>query len=292
MGRWLAAMALVALTVTALTVSAAARPTQPSLCNAASVRYEWNKGARGFPWVTAGPARARLEGWLYSYPQLLRHARVNQSDRLVLRAGVEEKIFWFSRRWGGSRLTVVGRRVDGQGSFRQRFRAAHGSGAYPSGLRIPAAGCWALTLTTDGWSRRLVVEAVDLPAEGTCDASPVDATGWARLTPLRSRLVAGLGWRTPEGGALLYTGGRTPTGGNTKVLWRTDDFDGRVSGELDLVGAGLDGTASVSQRLATVGGGYWPSIVVIPEPGCWLLTARVGAVPAAAGILVVRVVDP
>ena len=37
--------------------------------------------------------------------------------------------------------------------------------------------------------------------------------------------------------------------------------------------------------------GYWPSIPVVPNPGCWLFTVRIGGLQGgAAGIVVARVV--
>lgn len=284
---------LLALPATA-GIGALQEPGRATSCAAALVRYDSNRHAQGAPWIVAGPGRSRLEGYLYRYREYLGDGRVNRSETVVLRAGVEEKIGWFSKRWGGSRLHISGRRIDGSGSFSRRFRAMPGAGFYPSGILIPAAGCWQLTLRTEGWVRRLVIEAVVPAPTGTCDATPGDETGSVVLTPRRSGIAAGLGWRTPEGGALLYTGGRTPDGGNTKVLWRwTRDVSVFTGGELVLHATQLDGPGAFTQRLRQVTPtGYWPSIVVVPNPGCWLLTARIGGQPGAAGIFVARVVTP
>jgi hypothetical protein len=276
----------------AAATSSAAEPSQSLGCNATLVRYEWNKGAGGAPWITVGPTRSRLEGWLYSYDAYLADARVNRSERMVVRAGVEEKIGWFSRKWGGSPLRVSGRRLEGDGSFAQTFRAvAQGARWYPSGLKVPEPGCWQLTLRTKGWVRQVVVEAIEPPAKGTCDATPVPESGQAALTPRRSGLLAGWGWRTPEGGALLYTGGRTPDGGNTKILWRTTRDASRASGLLVLRGTQLDGNGTFRGTFREVSPlGHWPSIPVVPNAGCWLFTARISGQRGAAGILVARVV--
>jgi hypothetical protein len=189
-----------------------------------------------------GPTKSRLEGVLFSY-RYLGDGRVNLSEGVVLRAGRAEKIAWYSKRWGGSRVTLTGRRLDGRGSFRQVFGASLGAGWYPSGITVPAAGCWELTLKTDGWTRRLVVQAVDPAPKETCDATPVGEDFWVKVRPLRSGISGGWGWKTPEGGALLYTGGTTPTGGNTKVLWRGR----RLGGELVVTGSRLDGQATFRQ---------------------------------------------
>jgi hypothetical protein len=260
-----------------------------SACAATAVHWEWNKLAPGFPWVAAGPARSRLVGALLGY-RYLGDGRVNRSEGVVLRAGRAEKIAWYSTRWGGSWLTVTGRRLDGTGSFRQRFGWAIGAGWYPSGITVPSAGCWELTLRTEGWARRLVVHAVDPAPEGTCDATPVGADNAARVVPARSGISGLWSWRTPEGGALLYAGGRTPTGGNTKVLWRARPR----GGTLVVTGSRLDAQGSFRQEFKGAGGpaGYWPSIVVVPEAGCWLLTVRIVGQTGAAGILVARAVAP
>ena len=283
--------ALLVLAAAASELTARGEPAQSS-CGAALVRYDWNRGAGGAPWVTVGPTKPRLEAWLYSYRDYLGDGRVNRSERFIVRAGQHEKIGWFSRKWGGTWLEVVGRRIDGQGSFRQRFRAAWQASWYPSGLLVPQSGCWELTLRTKGWQRRLVVEAIEPPAKGTCDATPVPQSGPVPLTPRRSGIVAGWGpWTTPEGGALLYAGGRTPEGGNTKVLWRTTRDTSFRSGELVLRGTQLDGNSEFLQVLPEVNpSGHWPSIANVPNAGCWLLTARIGGQRGAAGIMVVRVV--
>jgi len=289
--RFLLAPFALALVVASSGIAAERETSRVTACSATPVCYDWNRGASGAPWITVGPTRSRLEGWLYSYDAYLADARVNRSNGVVVRAGVEEKIGWFSRQWGGSRLRVSGRWLDGAGSFVQTFRAAHGAGWYPSGLKIPRPGCWQLTLRTKGWQRQIVVEAVEPPAEDTCDATPVSNLG-VRLTPARAGIAGAWSWRTPEGGALLYAGGRTPDGGNTKVLWRTTrDYASRPYGEMVLQGTQLDGHGEFRQTFPeTSPSGYWPSIPVVPSPGCWLFTVRIGGLPGAAGILVARVV--
>jgi hypothetical protein len=259
-----------------------------SKCAAAPVHWEWNARARGAPWIAAGPKAPRLEGMLFSY-RYLGDGRVNQSEGVVLRAGRAEKIAWYSKRWGGSTMTLTGRRLDGTGSFRQVFRASLGAGWYPSGIAVPAAGYWELALRTDGWMRHLVVKAVDPAPEGTCDATPVGDDFWLKVRPFRSGISGSWSWKTPEGGAMLYTGGKTPSGGNTKVLWR-----GRpLGGTLVVAGSRLDGQNTFRQEFRGAGGptaaGYWPSIVNVPEPGCWLLTVRIVG-QSVAGIVVARVV--
>ena len=259
-------------------------PAASSSCQANLVRYEWNARAAGAPWLGVRAGRSRLEGYLYTYDEYLGDRRVNRSERVVLRAGKAEKIAWFSTTWGGSRLTVTAKRLDGPGAFSRRFRATHGAGFYPSGIRIPTAGCWQLTLRTKGWLYRVIVEAVDPAPPDTCDPTPVPPSGWVDLVPARSEISAGWGWRTEEGGALLYTGGRTPDGGNTKVLWRST----QPGGSLLLRGSEIGGNGAFRATFNEVSPrGHWPSHVTVPTPGCWLFTAH--GIGKAAGIVVARV---
>jgi hypothetical protein len=262
-----------------------------STCAATPVRWEWNKLAPGFPWIAVGPTKARLHGALLGY-RYLGDGRVNASEGVVLLAGRALKIAWYSTKWGGSNVRLTGRRLDGPDSFRYRFGASLGAGWYPSGITVPAAGCWELTLKTDGWTRRVVVKAVDPAPEGTCDATPAGADGSVRINPARSGVSGLWPWRTEDNRALLYAGGRSPDGKYAKVLWR-----GRpLGGTLVVSGSRLDGQATFRQEFKGAGGptgtGYWPSTVIAPEPGCWLLTVRIVGQTGAAGIVVTRVVSP
>jgi len=241
---------LTAAKATTRSAPSADEPAAPSACQASLVRYEWNRRAGGAPWISTRAGRSRLEGYLYAYHEYLGDGRVNRSERVVLRAGKPEKIASFSTVWGGRRLIVTGKRLDERGSFSQRFFAAVSpSGFYPSGIRIPTVGCWQLTLRTEGWLYRIIVEAVDPAPKDTCDPTPVPASGWVGLVPARSGISAGWSWRTEEGGALLYAGGRTPDGGNTKVLWRAT----QPSGLLAVRGTQLGGTGTFRQTFNEAG---------------------------------------
>lgn len=238
------------------------------------------------PWIAAGPGRRRLVGHLYVYSQMLADARVRMSPGLVLYAGREAKIGWMPRSWlhdWGRYLAVEGRRLDAPGHFRQRFNRALRPQFYPSGVKIPSTGCWRLTLRSGQRQVTVVAHAIESPGEPRCDLTPWSADG-VRASPRSSGIVASWGWRTPDGGALMYAGGRTPEGGNTNVLWRAE----RSHGEwIDIFG---DGRGSFSQRFPSADSpGVFPSIVVVPEAGCWILTVRTGRV---GGVIVFRGVVP
>lgn len=83
--------------------------------------------------------------------------------------------------------------------------------------------------------------------------------------------------------------GRSCTGRpEHKVLWRAE----HSGGLLVLRGIQLGGHLTFRQTFtqAVSPTGYWPSTVVVPAPGCWLLVVR--GIGRAAGIVVVRVVSP
>lgn len=242
------------------------------------------------PWVAAGPGRTRLVGFLYAYhDRMLADARVRLAPGFVLYAGRLAKIGWVPHSWShdwGRYFTIEGQRLDGPGTFRERSTRAVAPQFYPTGVTVPSAGCWRLTLRSGKRTVSVVVQAIEPPAERPCDLSDVGPAG-IPATPASSGIVAGWHWQTPEGGALMYVGGRTPEGGNTKVLWRVARGHGLT---IKLLGRRLDGSGSLEATLPAVNiPGAFPSIVVVPNPGCWSLTIRTGSV---GGVIVFRAVAP
>jgi hypothetical protein len=83
--------------------------------------------------------------------------------------GGNMKVAWWVRRSTGSALTIVGRRLDAPGSFRQQFPEAlsytsHPPGylaVFPSIVDVPAAGCWRLAVRTGVRRGTIVVKASD-----------------------------------------------------------------------------------------------------------------------------------
>jgi hypothetical protein len=261
-------------------------------CPATPVQYGWHReGPRETaPWIATGPVRRRLVGHLYAYGDMLGDARVRTSPGFVLYAGRTAKIGWVPRNWShdwGRYLTVQGQRLDRPGMFRKRFRRAVAPQFYPTGITVPSAGCWRLTLRSGRRTEAVVVQAIEPPAGRPCDLSQGGSDG-VRATPASSGILAGMPWRTADGGALLYTGGKTPDGGNTKVLWRVER---RYESFIQLFGRRLDGPETFEQTrpMAASEPGAFPSIVVVPSPGCWSLTVRSGQ---TGGVIVFRAVDP
>jgi len=187
--------------------------------------------------------------------------------------GETEKIGWFSLTWGGSRLTPTGKRLHGRGSFSQRFRATPGAGFYPSGISIPTPGCWQLTPRTQGWSRQGIVVAVDR-SEGRMRPTARQRAGAGQTRACAVRNLCRLGLENRGGRCLIYAGGRTPDGGNTKVPWRSS----WPGGLLELRGAQLDGVGALreTKRLLAIDRRG-------PESWGWLFTVRV----SGRGVIVV-----
>ncbi len=260
-------------------------------CPATPVHYGVNSDAApsdASPWIAAGPGARRIVGRLFTYHEMLGDARVRTALGLVLYAGRETKIGWVPRRDWGASLAIVGRQLDGPGAFSSRHPRALSPRFYPSGVTVPSPGCWQLTLRTAGRRWTVVAEAIEPHAATRCDLTPYDGDGIV-LSPASSGLVAGWGpWTTPDGGALIYTGGKTPSGGDTKVLWRARRAHTSV---LSLVITRLDAPGSSRQELRMTSSeeGAFPSTVLVPQSGCWLLTARTGR---AGGVLVFRAVTP
>ncbi|MBA2384421.1 MAG: hypothetical protein H0V68_07140 [Actinobacteria bacterium] len=264
---------------------------EASSCPATLVRYgvTVESPRDTAPWIAAGPGRTRLVGLLYPYRRLLGDARVRLAPGFTLYAGRLEKIAWVPHSWGddwGRYLTIEGRRLDGPGTFQERFRRAVAPQFYPTGLTVPSVGCWRLTLRSARRSVSVVVQAIEPPAERPCDLSEVGSDG-IPATPASAGVLAGWHWQTAEGGALMYVGGRTPEGGNTKVLWRVERGYTQM---VRLLGSRLDGAGNFDATLPAVSvPGAFPSTVVVPSAGCWLLTIRTGSI---GGVIVFRAVAP
>ena len=271
-------LALAGAAVVAASVQTPAKARR-STCAPTLVSYQSAKHPTlgDMPWVLAQPSAPGILGFVVSYPQTLRDRRVNRSDGLVLwRSGA--RIVWSG---ASSATTLVGRRLDGRGSFRSDLVASRDG--LVSEPRFPSAGCWRLSV---GREATVVARVVPRPTKLGCDATPL-TDGGALARPRSSRIRGAWGpWRTPSGGALLYTHGHG-AGLNMKVPW----WIGRGHGpSLNLSGTRLDAAGSFTQEfpMAISPEGVFPSTVDVPAAGCWLLRLRTGRL---AGVLVVQAID-
>jgi hypothetical protein len=74
----------------------------------------------------------------------------------------------------------------------------------------------------------------------------------------------------------IYTGGELPQGGATKILWVPRPVG---SSQVTVSGRRLDGPGTFRDEFrsaSSASGIVFPSIVNVPEAGCWLLTIRNG----------------
>jgi hypothetical protein len=139
-----------------------------SSCASSIVQYQpypnAGAGTESLPWLQATPASAGLVGQLFYYPRTtwqqgsLPRARVYTGGKTP--NGGTTKILWLAHGTGAGLVLVVrGKRLDHRGSFTQSFSTAGGD-EYPSIVRVPAAGCWQLQLTSGTKSARVTLLAV------------------------------------------------------------------------------------------------------------------------------------
>ena len=266
------------------------------------MRYGWNREspADTSPWVAAGPGRERIVGRLWSYEPTLGDRRVREGAGLTLYAGALHKIGWFPRRWNGTSgsLTIAARRLDGPGAFTRRFRRALSPQFFPSGITLPTVGCWRLILRSGAKRWTVDVRAIDPAAERPCDATavsqgrnPVDEffTTWIAAEPTPAGIFGTFSVSVPGvDGAATYAGGKWPDGvTNTKVLWLVRN----PSGALTILGTRLDRAATFRQTVSPAASPAYayPSILIVPEPGCWLLKFRTSG---RGGVVIMRVLAP
>ena len=170
------AAALVAVLVLASLAEGSSRAEPRAACLAAPVNYTSYRGGDpsldSIPWVGGTPGRYRLRGLLWYWPQSWREQHV-QRAQIYLHGQAPEsstKILWVflgepAKARAGGHLVVRGRRLDGRGSFTQRFAAVsydgqNGAPSYASIVDVPRAGCWRLQLTTGQVRSSVVFRAV------------------------------------------------------------------------------------------------------------------------------------
>jgi hypothetical protein len=121
--------------------------------------------------------------------------------------------------------------------------------------------------------------------------NPVDHTftTWIATTPSSAGIYGTFSVSLPGvDGAAIYAGGRFPDGlTNTKVLWLVRN----PSGLLTAVGTRLDARGTFRQTVSPAASPVYayPSVLVVPEPGCWLLRLRTSG---RGGVIVMRALAP
>jgi hypothetical protein len=160
-------LALAAIASVASSGSAAQAETAP--CLGARVHYEpgSHRDLRRFPWVAAGRSGSEVVGYLFYYTAELRSgARLRIYPGGELPGGGSTKILWVPRRTLTSTLSILGRRLDGAGTFRQDARSARGPSGivFPSIVDVPESGCWLLTVRNGRKSARFALQAISEPA--------------------------------------------------------------------------------------------------------------------------------
>jgi hypothetical protein len=107
-------------------------------------------GLRSIPWIATAPA-GTFHAHLFYYGatpwprQRLIGARIFTTVRP---RKISPKVLWVPRKPGaGQTLVVSGTRLDGAGRFSKRYPRASGN-QFPSYVKVPAAGCWRITVRT------------------------------------------------------------------------------------------------------------------------------------------------
>ncbi len=84
----------------------------------------------------------------------------------------------------------------------------------------------------------------------------------------------------------IYAGGASPDGRiNMKVLWELRD--GVAKGDLRIRGTKLEGSGGFKALFQPAGQAQFPSIVDVPEPGCWRLHLTTGTTRATVTVIAV-----
>ena len=169
--------ALVVVLVLAILAAGSSSAEPRAACLAARVNYTPYGGGDhrldDIAWVGGTPGRYRLRGLLWYWPQSWRKQHVERA-RIYLHGkapqGWTTKILWAflgepAKARAGGVLVFRGRRLDGRGTFTQRFGAIgyagqDGAPSYASIIDVPKPGCWRLQLTTGQVRSSVVFRAV------------------------------------------------------------------------------------------------------------------------------------
>jgi hypothetical protein len=279
-----------------LAAGVAAPATGTTTCDATPVHFTPGdaRGLSNVPWVKVGKA---FRAYLFFYPPELADGRVNRASGTVIytdggTSAFSTKILWVAQRPRARGAVVAGQQLDGSGRFTQHLSRA-GAGEFPSIIRLPAAGCWKVTVRSGRSRASIVVQAIDAPEAFSCDSTPVIRSGetpWLRATPRSTGITGTIFYPLPRdaSGATIYPNGQAPSGAVTKILWRVPDRTAasvlRVRAQRLDVGAAVPPQEFPSANDSSPGAAF-PSVIDVSTTGCWLLTVRSGR---AAGVVVVN----
>jgi hypothetical protein len=242
------------------------RRRRPCTMNLRRLGRRW-----GVPWIKLGRGG---HAYPFYYHGVLADARVNQSAGAVIYTGggttaFSTKVLWMT---GGStrRGLLTGTRLDAPGKFAQQLR---GVGGFASIVRVPAAGCWKLTLRAGRRHATVTLEAVDPRLSFSCDATPVrrdvpDPIGtdipWLTATPASSGITGTIFYHFPANitRAVIYPNKQTPDNatrrsfgrcrrrqqGDGSSCWRHDSMHRRRWGRSDSRRQPTAGPACHSRR--------------------------------------------
>jgi len=270
-------------------------------CPATPVHYEAG-GIHGAPWVSA---KHGVRASLLYYLAALSDRNVNQASGAVIYRDRRQPldppmtIAWSVPAPFHGRLVLVGERLDARGGFRQVVGYVKRGGRIASNVRIPAVGCWRLTVHAAKARASFVATVVDPPATFSCDATPIrrdapDPIGrtmpWLVATPASAGVTGTIFYQLPANVtvATIYPNKTAPNNGNTKILWK---FATRTAGlSLIVLARRLDAPGGLpAQRFGIASdnspGISFPSGIDVSSTGCWLLILRSGR---ASGIVVMR----
>lgn len=165
--RALTAVALLVLVSSALASEATSRPAVAAArCNASTVHYQpaaqAPRGVAG-PWIAStGSAFRGYLFYLGSTPWFRERPRGAHIFTSKAAVSVNPKVLWIARPGSGASVTITGTRLDAPGSFGARYPGVGGA-QYPSFVRVPAAGCWRVTLRSGSLRGSVTFVASDTP---------------------------------------------------------------------------------------------------------------------------------
>lgn len=89
------------------------------------------------------------------------NARAIIGTRGQAASGVATKILWWVQGKGSPTLTIVGKRTDAAGSFRQTIAGPTlgDNTTFPSIVKVPAPGCWTLSVHSGSTSGSITFRA-------------------------------------------------------------------------------------------------------------------------------------